>query len=315
VPVSNRHRNVPVGNQHHVGQESSAMAESVLAPSRRRSYAFCERLARAHAGNFYHGFRLLPQTQRRGMCALYSFLRVADDLADGDDPVAVKRRMLDDWRQQLDDALAGHYRHPLHAALHDTIARHGVPRVYLDAVLDGVGMDLDTTRYETFADLYSYCYRVASAVGLACIHLWGFTAEEARGWAEAAGIAFQLTNILRDLAEDAARGRIYLPGEDLAHFEYDETSLTDGVVDERFRALMRFETARAYSYYAEGERLAPLLHPPGRAVFLVLLRTYRGLLDAIVRRNYDIFRGRVRLSSWQKFWLTARALPVRWGWG
>ena len=284
------------------------------AQSRRRSYAWCERLARRHAGNFYHGFRLLPEPQRRSMCALYAFLRIADDLADGPGAADVKRRLLDEWRQQFDDALAGRYRHALHAALHDTLVRHVVPRSCLDAVLEGVGMDLDTVRYATFADLYPYCYRVAAAVGLACIHIWGFTDPEATTHAESAGIALQLTNILRDLGEDAARGRIYLPAEDLARFAYDEAALARRECTERFRALMRFEAERAYAYYAAGERLAPLLHPPGRAVFLVLLRTYRGLLDEIVRRNFDVFTERVRLSSWHKLWLTARALPVRWGW-
>jgi phytoene synthase len=245
------------------------------------------------------------------MCALYSFLRVADDLADGPGGAAEKRRLLDDWRQRLDDTVTGRYRHALDAALHDTLTRYGVPRACLDAVLDGVTMDLDTVRYATFADLYPYCYRVASSVGLACIHVWGFRGEAAPDHAEAAGIAFQLTNILRDLGEDAARGRVYLPGEDLARFGYDEAALVRGVRDDRFRALMRFEAERAYGYYAAGERLAPLLRPPGRAVFLVMLRTYRGLLDAIVRRDYDVFSERVRLSRWQKVWLTARALPVR----
>jgi phytoene synthase len=281
---------------------------------RARSYAYCERLARREAGNFYHAFRLLPSDPRRAMCALYSFMRVADDLADGPGSTAEKRTSLDAWRGQLDAALTGAYSHPLHPALHHTIERYGVPREYLDAVLDGVAMDLDTDRYETFAELYAYCYRVASAVGLACIHVWGYTGEKAKEHAEAAGVAFQLTNILRDLGEDAARGRVYLPREDLERFGYSERDLRDGKRDERFCELMRFEAARAYAYYESAEPLAPLLSPSGRAVFLVMLRTYRGLLDAIVRCDFDVFRRRVRLSRLHKLWLAARALPVRWGW-
>src|SRR3954447_1029913 len=126
------------------------------------SYAYCERVARRAAGNFYHAFRILPAEQRRAMCALYAFMRVADDLADGPGEPDSKRRPLEAWRRQLGDALAGAYRHPLHPALHRTVQRYGIPRAYLDAVLDGVGMDLDTARYQTFADLYGYCYRVAS---------------------------------------------------------------------------------------------------------------------------------------------------------
>jgi phytoene synthase len=280
----------------------------------RRSYSWCERLARRQAANFYHGFRLLPDDQRRAMCALYSFLRVADDLADGPGAVEQKRVQLDDWRTQLNDALAGRDRHGLHSALRDTLTRFGVPRVYLDAVLDGVEMDLEVTRYATFDDLYQYCWRVASAVGLACIHIWGFDGEEAKASAAAAGIAFQLTNILRDLAEDAARGRVYLPQEDLRRFGYDEADLVRGVHDDRFVALMRFEAERAHAHYEAALPLTARLRPPGRAVFLVMLHTYRGLLDAIAAGGFDVFRRRVRLSTWRKLWLTARALPVCWGW-
>ncbi len=280
-----------------------------------QSYAYCERLARAQAGNFYHGFRLLPGNQRRALCALYAFLRVADDIADSPGPPGEKAQPLEDWRRQLHAALAGDYRHPLHPALHHTLTTCAVPPAYLEEVLDGVAMDLHTAHYDTFADLYRYCYRVASAVGLACIHVWGFTDERARVHAEAAGIALQLTNILRDLGEDASSGRVYLPREDLERFGYPPEALAQGRRDEPFRALMRFEVARARSYYEKAEPLTPLLRPAGRAVFLVMLRTYRGLLDAIVRRDYDVFTRRVRLGRLHKLWLATRALPVRWGWG
>jgi 15-cis-phytoene synthase len=279
-----------------------------------RSYAWCERLARREAANFYHAFRLLPAEQRRALCALYAFLRLADDLADGPAPTDERRAALADWRRQLAAALRGDYAHPVHPALHDTVRRYDVPPAYLEAVLDGVEADLDTTRYATFEELYGYCWRVASAVGLACIHVWGFRGEKAMECAETAGIAFQLTNILRDLGEDAARGRVYLPAEDLARFGYGEADLAAGRRDERFRGLMRFEAERARRYYAAALPLAGMLRPAGRAVFLVMLRTYRGLLDEIERRDYDVFRERVRLSRLRKLWLAARALPARWGW-
>jgi phytoene synthase len=284
-----------------------------LTLTRTQSYSWCERLARREAGNFYHAFRILPADQRRAMCALYSFLRIADDIADGPAEAAVKRCQLDAWRGQLDAALAGEDSHPLHPALRHTVSAFGIPRRHLVEVLDGVAMDLDTERYETFAELYGYCYRVASAVGLACIHIWGFAGEQALHHAEAAGIALQLTNILRDLGEDAGRGRVYLPGEDLRRFGYSEECLSGKVRDERFRELMRYQVARARSYYEAAEGLVEALRPAGRAVFLVMLRTYRGLLNAIVRRDYDVFSGRVRLSRLYKLWLAAQALPVRWG--
>src|SRR5439155_15603747 len=142
---------------------------------------------------------------RLSMCALYAFMRIADDLSDEPAPTEWKRTQLVRWRDELRLALRGEYRHPAHPALHDTVVRHAIPAEYLEAVLDGVEMDLEPVAFRTFADLRLYCYRVASAVGLACIHVWGFRGDRARQHAEDAGIAFQLTNILRDLGEDAAR--------------------------------------------------------------------------------------------------------------
>ena len=226
---------------------------------------------------------------------LYSFMRVADDLADGPGSSEAKRRLLLTWRRRLDEALEGTYSHPLHPAFHHAVRRFGVPPSYLHAVIDGVEMDLDAAHYAMFTYLYPYCYRVASAVGLACIHIWGFTGAQAKGYAEAAGVAFQLTNIPH-LGEDAGRGRVYLPGEDLQRFGYFAEDLRRGIRDDRFRALMRFEVERAAAYYRDAEPLAPLLRPAGRAVFLTMMRTYRGLLDEIVRRDYDVFSSRVRLS-------------------
>ncbi len=278
------------------------------------SYAYCDRLARREAANFYHAFRLLPWDQRRAMCALYAFLRITDDLADAPGRADAKRPALDAWRDSLHDALAGRYRHALFPAFGHTVARYRIPADYPDAAIDGVLMDLSIDRYETFADLYVYCYRVASVVGLSCLPIWGCTSPDAKPYAEAAGIAFQLTNILRDLAEDAARGRVYLPCEDLQRFAYSDDDLRRGVYDMRFLALMRFEADRAAYYYDISEPLVRWLPPPGRAVFQVMRNTYRGLLTEIVRRDFDVFRGRVRLSRLRKLWLAAQALPVRWGW-
>jgi phytoene synthase len=278
------------------------------------SYAYCERLARREAANFYHAFRFLPRPQRHAMCALYAFLRVTDDLCDGPGNPARKRAALAQWRRGLDLALAGNYSHRLHAAFHHTIEIHAIPREYLAAVLDGVDMDATPVVYSTFSDLYRYCYRVASAVGLACIHIWGFQDDQAKLYAENAGIAYQLTNILRDLGEDAARGRVYLPLEDLHRFGYPVEGLLRAELDDRFRALMRFQVERARSYYLAAQPLAKLLFPPGKAVFQVMTRTYSGLLDAIERRHYDVFSSRVRLTLGRKLWLAAQAMPVRWGW-
>lgn len=285
-----------------------------MKPNLARSYHYCDRLARRQAANFYPAFRLLPRDQRLAMCALYAFMRVADDLADEPGEPEAKRAALLDWGRRLDAALAGQYSHPLHAALHHTVATYRIPPEYLHAVIAGVGMDLEPVRLATFDELYRYCYHVASAVGLACIHVWGFKGEKAKEHAEAAGIAFQLTNILRDVAEDAGRGRVYLPAEDLKRFGCTAEQVLGGDRGDDLRALLRFEAERAYGYYEASRPLARLLPPPGRAVFLTMSGIYRGLLDAIVRRDCDVFAGRVRLSKWHKLWLALRALPVRWGW-
>jgi phytoene synthase len=285
-----------------------------MTPRLAQSYAYCERLARRSASNFYYAFRLLPPAQRRAMHALYAFLRIADDIGDGTNSNHDKKNTLENWRQRLADALSKQYSHRLHAALHHTVSSYRIPVEYLHAVLDGVEMDLNAKTYATFKELYTYCYRVASAVGLACIHVWGYQDERALVHAESAGIAFQLTNILRDIREDVARDRIYLPQEDLARFNYSREMLIAGNRNDSFRALMRFQIARARQYYQNSEPLSELLHGPGRSVFAVMSRTYQGLLTEIERRDYDVFSARVRLPSWQKLWLTAQALPARCGW-
>ena len=214
-------------------------------------YAICQRLARRSASNFYFSFLLLPRQKRRAMCALYAYLRRADDLGDDEhQSIDFRRSAVEKLRFDLEQALGGQSSDPILRALADTAARFHIPVEYLTAVLDGVEMDLSARRYERFEDLEEYCYRVASVVGLACIHIWGFSGPAALEPARQCGIAFQLTNILRDLKEDAVRGRIYLPREDLARFGYTEAELKHGEADDRFRKLIEFEAARAEKFYA-----------------------------------------------------------------
>lgn len=278
------------------------------------SYRYCEAVARKEAANFYPAFRVLPRDQRLAMCALYAFLRIADDCGDAPGTLDEKTARLAEWRHGLDEALAGRYPHPCHRALADAVQRYRIPSRHLVEVLDGVAMDLGPVEYATWDDLRLYCYRVASAVGLACIHIWGFRDPAALGYAETAGYAFQLTNILRDIKEDADGGRIYLPREDLDRFGVSGDRLRAGVHDESFRELMAFEVARAKEFYRRSAPLAPLLPPPGRAVFLMMSRTYEELLNEIEARRYDIFAGRVRVSRWKKLRFALGVLPVRFGW-
>jgi 15-cis-phytoene synthase len=282
-------------------------------PALARSYRCCEAVTRREAGNFYPAFLLLPAAQRRSMCALYTFMRIADDLSDEPMPIPVKRQLLADWRGGLHEALTGRYRHPSHPALHDTVVKYRIPLNYLEAVIDGVEMDLEPVAYRTFDELRNYCYHVASVVGLSCIHIWGFRGADATRYAEDAGIAFQLTNILRDLGEDAGRGRIYLPAEDLTRFGYNVDRLRQGVCDASYHEMMRFQVQRARSYYHSGWRLVPRLSPAGQAVFLMMARTYRELLHEIEMRDYDVFRGRVRVPRWKKLLFALTVLPLRFG--
>lgn len=272
------------------------------------SLAYCYRLTRRARSSFPLAFRLLPRPKRDATTALYAFLRVTDDLADEPGDPAAKRAALAAWRTRLDEALNGVFTHRVHAALADAVRTFAIPPRYLHDVLDGVESDLEPTTYATFADLDAYCYRVASAVGLACIHVWGGGEVAA---AEAAGIAFQLTNILRDLGEDLARGRVYLPQDELVRFGCPTETWRDR--GPAFRELMGFQVRRAREYYEQARPLDALLSPEGRAVFRMMAGVYRRLLDEIERRDYDVFTMRVRVGRLAKLRLMGGAWAVRWG--
>jgi len=275
------------------------------------SYAYCRQMARRAHSSFYLSFFLLPRVKRRSMCALYAFLRHTDDLADSDQPIEQRQQALAAWREALHDAMQGRFDSPLLPALADTVRRYGIPGQYLSDVIDGVEMDLQIRRYETFHELQRYCYRVASAVGLACIHIWGFTDRAAFQPAERCGLAFQLTNILRDLKEDAARDRVYLPLEDLRRFDYGPEDLLSGVCDERFLELMRYEIERAERLYGEAEPLKDHLQSDGHRIFSAMVGTYRGMLDQIRRRPAEVLRRRVSLRRPTRLWIAARSLFLR----
>ena len=245
------------------------------------------------------------------MIALYAFMRVTDDLADEPGEVSAKRLALQHWRQRLDAALQGEYSHRLHAALVHTVHAYGVPTGYLHDVIDGVEMDLEPVQYATFADLYPYCYRVASAVGLACVPVWGtqpgVSADQYREPAEVAGIAFQLTNILRDLGEDHAKGRVYLPQDELARFNTPPDTWQDSAHRNAFHTMMQFQVNRARQHYDRSRALIPLLSPDGRRIFQLMSSLYQRLLDEIEHRDYDVFTTRVRVPTLAKVRLLASA--------
>ena len=279
-----------------------------------QSYEYCMKVARSRAKNFYYSFLLLSKQQRKAMCAIYAFMRYCDDLSDDPEvnPEAspgARCAAIDRWRAEMEDALEGRFSgHPLWPAFHHTVRRFGIPHEYFHAMIDGVLSDLDPRRFRTFDELYRYCYQVASVVGLTVVHVFGFDTRSALPLAEKCGVAFQLTNILRDIREDAALGRVYLPAEDLRRFGVSEDDLRTGNRNDAFLRMMRFESARARAYFNESQPLLDLIHPRSRPSLWALVTIYSSLLERIERSNYDVFRRRVRLSALEKSWIVVRAL-------
>ncbi len=295
-------------------------------PSLSESYEFCRKLTRRTAHNFRFSFLTLPEEKRRAMEALYAFNRITDDLGDDTGMTLQLRKVrLGTWRQAVRVALncrdervapgmatTGHLAtfgdHPALPAISDMVQRHQIPPEYLFAVIDGVESDLVSLDISTFRELERYCYHVAGAVGLCCIHVWGFHGDEAIPLAIDCGLAFQLTNILRDIKEDAEVGRIYLPREDLDRFSYSEESLRSHEINEPFMELMSFETARAQVHYEKAEMLFDYLEPHGQRILRAMIDIYRGLLHEIERRRFDVFSQRVSLPKWKKLWFAGRAI-------
>ena len=271
-----------------------------------QSYEYCRRIARSRARNFYYSFLLLSAQQRKAMCAIYAFMRYCDDLSD--EPGA-SRAAIDRWSAEMEDALEGRFSsHPVWPAFHHTVRRFGIPHQYFREMIAGVASDLEPRQMRDFDELYHYCYQVASVVGLTVIHIFGFDTQSALPLAEKCGVAFQLTNILRDIREDAERCRIYLPSEDLERFEVTPEDLREGRRSERVLNLLRFEAARARQYYNDSQPLLDLIHPRSRPSLWALISIYSSLLDRIVGTNYDVFTRRVRLSPLEKSWIVVRAL-------
>jgi phytoene synthase len=241
-------------------------------------------------------------------------MRHCDDLSD--DPAAIDKAELRHsialWRVQLDRALGGEVEgNPIWPAFHDTVRRYAIPHHYFHEMIDGILSDLEPRQMETFDELYRYCYQVASVVGLTIIHIFGFHSPKALLLAERCGVAFQLTNILRDVREDAAMERVYLPREDLARFQVDVAQLESGTEDGRFRDLMRFEGARARAYYNESAPLSGLIEPKSRRSLWALRQIYLRLLGQIEGANYSVLTRRINVPKHTKIALLLRAFLYR----
>jgi 15-cis-phytoene synthase len=272
------------------------------------SYAHCRRIARAEARNFYYGFRLLPPPKHAALCALYAFMRWVDDISDAPGDGAAKAQGLALARETVERVARGDTSGAvILPALAHTLSTYGIPRGYLDELIAGAEMDLDVASYRAFDDLRVYCHRVAGIVGQCCVHVFGFQEARALELADRLGLAFQLTNILRDVEQDFRLGRVYLPQEDLERFGCKAAEVAAAPPSSAARELFRFEAQRARGFYEEGAALLPLIEQDSRAALWALARIYGGLLGKMEAKDYDVTSSRVRLSAAEKSWILVRA--------
>lgn len=265
------------------------------------AYDLCRRITKAEAKNFYYAFRTLPNVKRRAIYAAYAFCRLCDDISDDDMSREERLEGFRGVRASLAQARQGRFDEPVFAALGDAAVRFGIPWEYFDEIVAGVEMDLDISRYETFDDLRNYCHKVASVVGLVSIRIFGHDEHpDIETYAVDLGLAMQLTNILRDIKEDAGRDRVYIPQDELSRFGSSEDDLKNGVVNDPFRKLMSFQVGRAREHFESGRKLIPLLEPDARACTAVLGGVYASILDRIETSDYDVFSRPVSLSTGEK---------------
>ena len=281
------------------------------------AYSVCRGITRTNAKNFYYAFLVLPKHKRQALCAVYAFMRRCDDIADDPSLSLEERRFkLTTWLAALHRVQQGDPSDdPILLALTDAQRRYTIPAGLLDELATGTAMDVEeagaqsegvpassslTVQYQTFDDLKVYCHRVASVVGLVCIHIFGYRDPAAEPLAEQCGLAFQLTNIIRDVKEDAAMGRVYLPEEDLAKFGLSAADLLSAPDAARLRPLLALEADRAREFYQAGEQLIPYISEDSQPALWVLVNIYRKLLEKIAARQYDVFSGKVTLTVSEK---------------
>ena len=278
------------------------------------AYAACRAIAKREAKNFYYAFVALPAQKRDAMCAIYAFMRHADDISDDESKDHATRRMeLAQWTEAWRDVTDAN--DLVFVAVRDTQQRFQIPDELLEQLVQGTAMDLEPEAanrrgtngldtFATFSDLYRYCYYVASVVGLVCIRIFGYSNPAAERLAEETGVAFQLTNILRDVREDAERGRVYIPSEDLKGSGTSSVELaqvkTGRELTEPQRLALAGVARRARAYYKSADRLMPLISADSRPALRVLVKIYSRLLTKIEARRFDVFTSRVQLPTWQK---------------
>jgi phytoene synthase len=271
---------------------------------------YCQRKAAQSGSSFYYSFLFLPPPRRRAITALYAFCREVDDVVDEVADPAVARTKLAWWRQEVARTFDGTPQHPVAQALESIVREFALPREHFQAVIDGMAMDLEQARYVDFAGLELYCHRVAGVVGLMSAEIFGYTDPRTRGYAHDLGVAFQLTNICRDVGEDARRGRIYLPQDDLARFGVTPSALLRAEYTDGVRNLMAFEAGRAQEWYVRALAQLPAVDRKAQRTGLIMAAIYRTLLDEIARDGYRVLDRRTSLTPVRKLWIawkTSRA--------
>lgn len=261
---------------------------------------YCKDLTRASKTNFYYSFLFLPKPKREAIYAVYAFCRLLDDSVDTPGPLHEKTAALKKWREELDNCYTDQSTHPVTKRLSEEVRRFAIPKVYFDEIISGVEMDLVRNRYATFEDLYQYCYRVASCIGLVCIEIFGYKDPRVKEYAVTLGVAFQLTNILRDLKSDLSRGRIYLPREDLTLFHYSEEDFFLYRYNPPFIEMMQFEAERARRYYQEAERLLPPYERRAMVAAEIMGKIYSRILQEIEHSRFNVFEKKITLPTSQK---------------
>jgi phytoene synthase len=269
-------------------------------------HQYCQDKAAASGSSFYYAFRFLPTDRRQAITAFYAFCREVDDVVDECNDPALARTKLDWWRQELDRLYAGAPQHPVSRALQPAVAAFGLPREQFEEIIDGMAMDLGPARYADFKALRLYCHRVAGVVGELSAQIFGYTDRATLKYAATLGLAFQLTNIIRDVGEDARRGRLYLPQDELSRFGVAEADILRGQAGEAFRQLMEFQFQRAQHTYAQALALLPAADRKAQRPGLVMAAIYRTLLEEIRRDGFPVLTSRTALPPLRKLWIAWR---------
>lgn len=294
-----------------------SVIEEVSDPELRSAYTFCRNVTREYAKTFYMATRFLPNGKQRGIFAIYAMCRYMDNLVDGAEDLVQKEKLnkselpaiLESWKNQLLDAFEGRpSESPILLAMSDVLQRHRIDVKHPLDLLDGVSMDLTTNAYPNFDALYDYCYKVASVVGLMTSEVFGYVDEEALVYAEYLGIAMQLTNILRDVREDATMGRVYLPEDEMSSFGVSREQILSMRLDKNLIALLRFQIERARKYYREADKGIPMLSRDSRVPVAMARYNYARILDKIEKMDYNVFAGRARVSGFEKMGMLPKAV-------